>query len=149
MIQTDVLNKSPSLLVIFSCCLHSDDHIRLIYENRVLHSSIILAFTVFFLTPFPYSDPPAYWLPLMFSTPLHILAPQAIRLLRVSKLAAGFRLIESRRIDRFNEIQWIWYICDCISLERCRKCQLCESIRENFHGKTQYSSCPRLYPFDL
>ena len=48
MLHTDVLTTSSSQIEVFLCCLHAQDHPHLIYEHRVLHSSIILDFTAFF-----------------------------------------------------------------------------------------------------
>ena len=49
-LQTSVLNKS-GLLAILLYCLHFHDHRHLIYEHRMLHSSIILDFEAFFYSP--------------------------------------------------------------------------------------------------
>ena len=65
-----ITNSEPLLLVrppascmlaIFLCCLHSHDHRRLIYENRVLYSSTILEFKAFFYPPPPrlFQSPPS------------------------------------------------------------------------------------------
>ena len=57
MLHTDYLKKSFSLSVIFLCCLHSHNHRRLIYEHRVLHSSIILDFIAVFTPPSIFRSP--------------------------------------------------------------------------------------------